>query len=116
MEIKDLMQEAVKLNTYVFLLDRRNMGPFPSNDANGQAVFIPENCYFMMGDNRFNSLDMRHSYSQKLMPLTSFDAYSVTYYTSLEPQYVNKNKILGNASYRFYPFDRRGVPGKSASR
>lgn len=115
-EIIDLMQEAVKLNTYVFLLDRRNMGPFPSNDANGQAVFIPENCYFMMGDNRFNSLDMRHSYSQKLMPLTSFDAYSVTYYTSLEPQYVNKNKILGNASYRFYPFDRRGVPGKSASR
>ena len=87
------------------------MPVFPANDAEGNPQYIPDNCYLMMGDNRFNSLDMRHSYDEWLAPLSAFDAYSVTYYTNMQPQYVPRSRILGTTSYRFWPFTRRGVPG-----
>ncbi|WP_296664063.1 S26 family signal peptidase, partial [Treponema sp. UBA753] len=64
-------------------MDLRNLPVFPANDANGNAQYIPENCYFMMGDNRYNSLDMRHSYEQTLVSVSKMDSMSVTYYTSL---------------------------------
>ncbi|WP_147614897.1 signal peptidase I [Treponema pectinovorum] len=110
-KIQELMSEAQMLNSYAFLTDRRNMPIFPANDKDGKPQYIPENSYFMMGDNRFNSLDMRHSYDEWLAPLTAHDPYSVTYYTNMAPQYVNKSKMLGTTSYRFWPLDRRGVPG-----
>ena len=74
------------------------MPVFPANKADGSASYIPANCYFMMGDNRFNSLDMRHSYDEKLVPLTKMDRYSVTYYSNIAPQVVNKKYILGTTS------------------
>ncbi len=110
-KIKENLQTAYMLNLYTALMDLRNMKIFPANDDNGNPQYIPENCYFMMGDNRFNSLDMRHSYNQWLTALSELDPYSVTYYTNLEPQYVNRSKILGTACYRFWPVTRRGVPG-----
>lgn len=105
------LNEAQKLNLYVMLMDQRNMPVFPANDENGNASYIPANCYFMMGDNRFNSLDMRHSYTQSLVPVSHYDDYSVTYYTNIEPQYVSKSRILGTANYRILPWSRHGVPG-----
>lgn len=108
-----LIKQAEMLNAYIFLLDRRNMPIFPPNASDGSALFIPDDCYFMMGDNRFNSLDMRHSYEERITSLTAHDAYSVTYYTNLEPQYVNKSRILGTTAWRFWPWSRRGIPGHS---
>ena len=45
---------------------------------------VPENCYFMMGDNRNNSLDSRY----------------------WNNHYVEKDAILAKASFRYWPFSR----------
>ena len=95
----DYFAQAQMLSTYILLQDRRNMPVFPAN------------CYFMMGDNRFNSLDMRHSYDEWLTPLTPYDPYAATYYTNMAPQYVHRSRILGTTAYRFWPLNRYGVPG-----
>ena len=100
---------AQKLNWYIqSLLDERNMPLFPANDENGDPQYIPNNCYFMMGDNRFNSLDLRHSYEQTEKPLTPDDKNAITYYSMMAPQYVNKRYIIGKPVYRFWPATRRG--------
>ena len=107
----EYFSQAQMLSGYILLQDRRNMPVFPANDAEGKPQYIPAHCYFMMGDNRFNSLDMRHSYDEWLTPLTPYDAYSATYYTNMQPQYVHRSRILGTTAYRFWPLNRYGVPG-----
>lgn len=106
--IKEYLSTAEDLTLYTMVLDQRNMPVFPANE-NGNPNYIPEDCYFLMGDNRFNSLDMRHAYEQKLLPLTNYDDYSVTYYSNIAPQYVNKKHILGTTLFRFWPLNRVGV-------
>lgn len=108
-QIKSYFQKYETLNWYIqMLLDERNMPLFPENDSNGNPQYIPENCYFMMGDNRFNSLDLRHSYEQTLKPLCNDDKMSVTYYSMMSPQYINKKYIIGKPVFRFWPLDRLG--------
>ena len=107
-QIRELWDRAQLLQSYINYLDRRNMPVFPANQADGSASYIPDGCYFMMGDNRFNSLDMRHSYEERLVPLTAFDDYSVYYYTNMEPQFVSNDKILGTTEFRFWPKGRIG--------
>ena len=108
-KLKELYQLAQTLNWYIqSLLDERNMPLFPENDDQGNARYIPKDCYFMMGDNRFNSLDLRHSYEQKMKALTADDQMSVEYYSMIAPQYVNKRYIIGKPVYRFWPARRRG--------
>lgn len=108
-QIKSYFQKYETLNWYIqMLLDERNMPLFPENDSNGNPKYIPENCYFMMGDNRFNSLDLRHSYERTLRPLCNDDKMSVTYYSKMSPQYINKKYIIGKPVFRFWPLDRLG--------
>jgi len=90
------------------ILDMRNMPVFPANKADGTPQYIPDNCYFMMGDNRFNSLDLRHRYETELVELTDQDPMSVQYYSFMEPQYINRKYIVGKPTYRFWPVTRRG--------
>ena len=105
----DLYDEAELIYWYVqLLLDSRNMPLFPANDADGNPQYIPSDCYFMMGDNRFNSLDLRHSYEQKEKALTSEDPLSITYYSMMAPQYINKKYIVGKPVFRFWPLGRFG--------
>lgn len=94
------------LHHYVMYLDRRNMPIFPENDINGNPQYIPDNCYFMMGDNRFNSADMRHSDKSFIAKITPFDDYSLTYYSNIKPMYVQKKNIFGSAFFRFWPLNR----------
>lgn len=103
-QVKNLLEDAEALNNYVMHQDQRNMCVFPRGEGN----YIPEGCFLMMGDNRYNSLDMRHSYGQVLTPLTARDDYSLCYYSNLEPQYVSYRRILGKASLRFWPLGRFG--------
>lgn len=104
---------AQDLVVYIsYINDKRNMCVFPPNNEDGTASFIPENNYFMMGDNRFNSLDMRHSLQKKRTPITAFDARTLYYDSDLEPQYVPRKNILGTPVLRFFPLSRFGVPGK----
>ena len=103
-----LMADAQDLYKYSLFNDSRNMPVFPAN-KDGKPSYIERNEYFMMGDNRFNSLDLRHSYDQTLIPVTEADAYSLKYYSRLAPQTVNASRILGTTTLRFYPFNRFGL-------
>ena len=105
----DMYDEAELITWYVqSLLDERNMPVFPANDSQGNPQYIPDNCYFMMGDNRFNSLDLRHSNERKEKALTDDDPLSVTYYSMMAPQYINKKYIIGKPVFRFWPLGRLG--------
>ncbi|MDR2897755.1 MAG: signal peptidase I [Spirochaetaceae bacterium] len=98
------LSKAQDLDFYLYLNDRRNMPVFPAEG------FIPENNFFMMGDNRFNSLDMRHSYEYKQAPVSRLDPSPVYYMTNMEPQYVPSSDILGTTVLRFWPVNRMGIP------
>lgn len=108
-KIKEYNKISELLYKYLQILDQRNMPIFPANSKDGNPQYIPENCYFMMGDNRFNSLDMRHSYTPELKKLTEYDEFSVAYYSNMKPQYVPQKLILGTTEFRILPVDRAGI-------
>lgn len=60
----------------------------PENMDNYNGTFeVPEGCYFVMGDNRENSVDSR-------------------YWASTH--YVSRDKMIGKVLFRYYPFDSAG--------
>lgn len=114
--IENLLAKAESLHIYIALNDSRNMSVFPPNAQNGQPQYLSKNSYFLMGDNRFNSLDMRHTYDSLYIPLTPYDSYSLYYSSNLEPREVNAKRILGTSVFRFWPLSRIGVPGLTAEK
>ncbi len=114
--LTDLLEQAENLHTYIVLNDSRNMPVFPKNTSTGEPQYISNNSYFLMGDNRFNSLDMRHSYETFYIPLSSYDPYSVRYYSNIEQREVSADRILGTTVFRFWPISRVGVPGLTAEK
>lgn len=105
-DIAALLADAQKYYFYMTQSDQRNMGEFPA----GKDEYIPENNFFMMGDNRFNSLDMRHSLVYRLTEVDPSDPSSFIYRSNLDPEYVSVDRILGTANFRFWPLSRAGVP------
>lgn len=110
------LAEADMLHNYAALLDRRNMPLFPANGAGGTPRYIPKNEYFMMGDNRFNSLDMRHSYDSTMTPLTALDPMPILYLSNMSPQTVKAQNILGSPVLRVWPLPRFGIPGETGKK
>jgi len=68
----DGVEDPVPLeDSFVYNPDPRDFGPYK----------VPEGCYFMMGDNRYNSLDSRF----------------------WDNKYVEKGTILGRVLFKYYP-------------
>ena len=78
------------------------MNEFPKNGYLGKGE------YFLMGDNRFNSLDMRHSAESQSVPVDVYDAQPVQYLSSVFPSALPEGNILGKTLFIFFPFDRFG--------
>ena len=100
-----LLQEAQTYAFYLAWTNQRNMNVFPA----GQDEYIPENAYFMMGDNRFNSTDMRHTTVFKLTSVDKNDTQSIRFLSNIEPKYIPAEKILGTTILRVFPFSRFGA-------
>lgn len=97
-----LINDAERYMMYLSLSNGRNMNEFPKNGYLGKGE------YFLMGDNRFNSLDMRHSTESQSVPVDVYDAQPVQYLSSVFPSALPEGNILGKTLFIFFPFDRFG--------
>ena len=84
----DFDNGEVKVDGKVLQEDYINNLTLLDEGGHSYPVTVPENCVFVMGDNRQNSLDSRDS----------------------RVGFVPEDEILGKVSLRIFPFSRFGVP------
>lgn len=84
----DFDNGEVKVDGKVLQEDYINDLTLLDEGGHSYPVTVPENCVFVMGDNRMNSLDSRDS----------------------RVGFVPEDEILGKVSLRIFPFSRFGVP------
>lgn len=84
----DFDSGEVKVDGKVLQEDYINNLTLLDEGGHSYPVTVPENCVFVMGDNRQNSLDSRDS----------------------RVGFVPEDEILGKVSLRIFPFSRFGVP------
>lgn len=97
-----LLTEAEKYLLYLNLSEGRNMNEFP------ESGYLGSDEYFLMGDNRFNSLDMRHSNSEKEVAVDKYDNMPILYLSKVFPAALPDTNILGTADFIFWPPKRLG--------
>ena len=100
----NILNELRNYYYYLVLTGQRNMNEFPK----GEGSYIPEGAFFMMGDNRFNSTDLRHGYAIYRASVDVNDPLSIKYMTNMKPRYVKENRLLGIANFIFWPKSRIG--------
>lgn len=85
---------------YMMYFDRRNFPEFPAGDK-----YIPADRYFLMGDNRYNSLDFRYNHDYEYSPtaLDAKDPQSVLYQSSIEMNTLDRKNILGKVLVTLWP-------------
>ena len=77
----------IKYNGEIYINGVKLDEPYATECTTAEKVFqVPEDCYFFLGDNRPNSADARH----------------------WDNPYINKEDVVGQAIFRFFPFDRIG--------
>lgn len=84
----DFDSGEVKVDGKVLQEDYINNLTLLDEGGHSYPVTVPENCVFVMGDNRMNSTDSRDS----------------------RVGFVPEDEILGKVSLRIFPFSRFGVP------
>lgn len=84
--------------------DFRNLPPFPSDRV------IEEDHYFVMGDNRYNSLDLRHGLKPKDRFFINEDSRTFVYKSYLNPMTIDERWIEGFVMFRLFPINRIGIP------
>ena len=104
-ERQAIINELGEYLYYLALSSQRNMDEFPK----GEEEYIPENCYFMMGDNRFNSTDMRHEYQYHLEALNKDDPMSMMFVTNVAPRDIHSSRMLGTVNLILFPRARFGL-------